>query len=522
MQTSILRMEHIGKSFGDVRVLHDVELELYAGEVLALMGENGAGKSTLMNILSGTITHYEGDIWIEGKKVSVRTPIGARNLGVAKIHQELQLVPNLTVAENIFLGREPTTKAGWVRYRKMRSDARAYLNALELDVSPAQQVRDLRVGQQQLVEIAKALSLNAKILIMDEPTSALSEAESHKLFNVVRKLRDSGVSIVYITHRMEEVFEISSRIMVLRDGARIGVVPTARTGREEVIRMMVGRELRDLFDKKPTNLGEEVLAVENLCFSPPKDSFKRRLEHISFTLRRGEVLGIAGLMGSGRTELFECVFGVHARSCTGAVRLAGEAARIRRPRDAIRMGISFATEDRKGQGLVQGRSIGENLSLPLLREFSRMFFMNKKLERSRWQRQMTSLRIKAPSYATLVASLSGGNQQKVALGKWLLTKPKILLLDEPTRGIDVGAKSEIYRLIHQLAEEGMGIIVISSELPEVLGVSDRILTLCEGRLTGEFSREEATQEKLLAAATMRMDARAGTNVDQREEESDGV
>jgi len=505
MQTLILRMEHIGKSFGDVRVLHDVELELYAGEVFALMGENGAGKSTLMNILSGTIANYQGAIWIEGKKVSIHTPVVARNLGVAKIHQELQLVPNLTVAENIFLGREPTTKAGLVRYRKMRNDARAYLDALELDVSPAQQVRNLRIGQQQLVEIAKALSLNAKILIMDEPTSALSEAESHKLFNVVRKLRESGVSIIYITHRMEEVFEISDRIMVLRDGARIGVVHTARTGREEVIRMMVGRELRELFYKEPTIIREEMLAVEDLCFLPPKDSFKRRLEHISLTLCRGEVLGIAGLMGSGRTELFECVFGVHAKSCTGTIRLLGETVTIRRPRDAIQLGISLVTEDRKAQSLVPGRSIGENLSLPLLREYSRMFFMNRKLERSHWQAQMTSLRIKAPTYATLVASLSGGNQQKVALGKWLLTKPKILLLDEPTRGIDVGAKSEIYRLIHQLAEEGMGIIVISSELPEVIGVSDRILTLCEGRLTGEFSREEATQEKLLAAATMRMD-----------------
>ncbi|MCL1854998.1 MAG: sugar ABC transporter ATP-binding protein [Clostridia bacterium] len=503
MQESVVRMSHISKSFGGVRVLHGVDLELFPGEVFALMGENGAGKSTLMNILSGAIPHYEGEIRMGGKKVSIRSPIEGRNLGVAKIHQELQLVPNLTVAENIFFGREPRNRAGLVHYPRMRKDAKVHLDALELDVNPRQQVRDLRVGEQQLVEIAKALSIGAKILIMDEPTSALSEAESHKLFNVVRKLKESGVSVIYITHRLEEVFEISDRVMVLRDGARIGVVSTAETGREEIIRMMVGRELEELFHKEAAAPGGELLAVEDLCFTPPRNSFKRRLDSVSLTLRQGEVLGIAGLMGSGRTELMECIFGVHAKHCTGSIRVGGEAATIRRPRDAIRLGVSLVTEDRKGQGLVLGRSIGENLSLPMLREFSRMYFMNGSLEKARWQEQMDALRIKAPTYATLVNSLSGGNQQKVALGKWLLTKPRVLLLDEPTRGIDVGAKSEVYRLIHRLAAEGMGIVVISSELPEILGLCDRILTFCEGRLTGEFPREEATQEKLLTAATMR-------------------
>ena len=502
MQTPVLRMKQIGKSFGDVRVLRDVDLMLHAGEVFALMGENGAGKSTLMNILSGAIPHYDGEIWLNDQKVSIHSPIEGRNLGIAKIHQELQLVPNLTVAENIYLGRESTNKAGFVRYKKMRADAQTHLDALELSVSPKQRMRDLRVGEQQLVEIAKALSIGARILIMDEPTSALSEAESHKLFAVVRKLRESGVSIIYITHRIEEVFKISDRVMVLRDGERIGVVETSETSREEIIRMMVGRELKELFDRESVAVGEEVLAIEDLCFSPPKESFKRRLDHVSLTLKRGEVLGVAGLMGSGRTELFECVFGVHPNNCKAAIRVGGETVEIRRPRDAIQHGISFVTEDRKGQGLILGRSIGENLSLPLLKDFSRLFFMNRKKEKGCWQEQMQALRIKAPTFATLVESLSGGNQQKVALGKWLLTKPKVLLLDEPTRGIDVGAKSEVYRMIRQLAAEGMGIIVVSSDMPEILGLSDRIVTFCEGRLTGEFSREEATQEKLLTAATL--------------------
>jgi ABC-type sugar transport system ATPase subunit len=367
-------------------------------------------------------------------------------------------------------------------------------------------VGDLRVGEQQLVEIVKALSLNARILIMDEPTSALSEAEARKLFAVVGKLRSSGVAIIYITHRMEEVFEISDRIMVLRDGARIDTIRTSAATREQIIRLMVGRELSELFFKEQTDLKEEILTVKNLCYTPPRGSFKRRLKDISLALRRGEVLGIAGLMGSGRTELFECVFGAHPKHMTGEIFLEGARVKFNGPADAIARGISLATEDRKSQGLVLPRSIGENLSLPLLREFSRLFFIKARSERACWRRQMKSLNIRAPSYAALVSSLSGGNQQKVALGKWLLTEPKVLLLDEPTRGIDVGAKSEIYRLIHQLASDGMGIIVISSELPELLGISDRILTFCEGRLTGEFKREEATQEKLLAAATLRSEA----------------
>jgi ABC-type sugar transport system ATPase subunit len=506
METLILKMMNISKSFGNIPALKNADIDLRKGEILALMGENGAGKSTLMNILSGAILHYEGDIFINEKKVKIHSPLEARSLGIAKIHQELQLIPELTVAENIFLGREPKTKLGFVNFRKMYKDSIEYLNSLELHIKPRQQVKNLRLGEMQLVEIAKALSLNAKILIMDEPTSALSKTESQKLFRVVKKLSSEGVSIIYITHRMEEVFEISDRIKVLRDGEYVGTADTAKTNRAEIIKMMVGRPLSELFPKAKTTIGESILRVENLNFNPPVYSQKRALYDISFNLAKGEVLGIAGLMGAGRSELFECIFGVHPTTCHGRIFIEGKEISIKKPADAIRQKISFVTEDRKLQGLVLGRSIGENISLPLIKHFSSMFFMNNGLEKISWQRQMESLKIKAPSYTTLAGSLSGGNQQKVVLGKWLLTKPRILLLDEPTRGIDVGAKAEIYQLINSLASEGIGIIFVSSELPEVLGVSDRILTFCEGRLTGEFSREEATQEKLLYAATMREEA----------------
>lgn len=504
METVILKMTNITKLFGNFAALKNVSIDLYKGEVLALMGENGAGKSTLMNILSGAVPHYEGHIFIDNRRIKIRSPIEARHLGIAKIHQELQLVPELTVAENIFLGREPRTKLGLINYRKMNRDSVQYLNSLELSIKPSQQVKDLRLGEMQLVEIAKALSLNAKILIMDEPTSALSKTEAQKLFRIVKKLTSEGVSVIFITHRIEEVFEISNRIKVLRDGEYVGTVDTAKTSREKIISMMVGRTLSELFPKEQTQKGKEILRVENLSFRPPSYSQKRALYNVSFRLSEGEVLGIAGLMGAGRSELFECIFGVHPNR-SGRIFINGTQTHIKTPADAIRHKVSFVTEDRKLQGLVLGRSIGENISLPLLKHFSRMFFMNKRMEKISWQRQMDHLRIKAPSYAALVESLSGGNQQKVVLAKWLLTRPQILLLDEPTRGIDVGAKAEIYQLINKLAMEGIGIIVVSSELPEILGVSDRILTFCEGRLTGEFSREEATQEKLLFAATLRED-----------------
>lgn len=496
----LLQMNHISKSFGPVQALQDVSFDLAAGEVHALMGENGAGKTTLMNILSGGLAYFDGEVLIDGRPAQLRTPINAQRLGIAKIHQELQLVPYMSVAENIYMGREKS-RFGFVNDTEMKRGASRYLEQLDVHLDPSALVKDLRVGEQQMVEIAKALSLQSRILIMDEPTSAISKTETEQLFNVINKLKAQGAGVIYITHRMEEVFVISDRLTVLRDGRYIDTVNTAESTEEQIISMMVGRDIKNLYAKANTKAGDEVLRVENLCFSPPESSFKRSLRNISFSIRAGEVLGIAGLVGSGRSELCECLFGIHPRFTSGNIYMKGEKTVFHGPRDAIDKGISFATEDRKSQGLVLQRSIGENMSLPLLKRLNRFGFMRNKLEQGLWQQQKNILNIKAPGCYTLARALSGGNQQKVVLGRWLLTKPKLLILDEPTRGIDVGAKYEIYKLIDNLASQGMAILVVSSEMPELIGVSDRIVVFCEGRVTGEFKRGGVTQEKLLWAAT---------------------
>lgn len=501
MEKKLLDMKNISKTFGNVQALKGVSLDLYAGEALALMGENGAGKSTLMNILSGSLQPTEGEIYLNGEKVVVPDPITAKKLGIAKIHQELQIVPELSVAENIFLGRWKTSAGPAVDFKAMKDEAKVYLDMLDVHVDPSKKLKDLRIGEQQLVEIAKAISLNSKIIVMDEPTSAISEKEAEKLFTIIRRLRGEGKGIIYITHRMEEIFKIADRLTVMRDGQYIGTVKAAETSKDEIIRMMVGRDMSEQYPKDPTEKGEVALEVKNLTYTPPMGSFRRSLKNISLKVRHGEVLGIAGLAGAGRSEFFECLAGVHHGDTRGEIIIEGRPVTIKTPADAIRAGISFATEDRKGSGLVLQRSIGENMSLPLLKKFSSMFFMKHQEEKKVWQEQMEALRVKAPSYKTLASSLSGGNQQKVVLARWLMTHPKILLLDEPTRGIDVGAKAEIYQLINNLAKQGMAIIVVSSELPEVIGISDRIVTFCEGELTGEFMQEDATQEKLLQSAT---------------------
>lgn len=498
----VLTMSNMQKSFGIVRAINNGELELRRGEVHALMGANGAGKSTLINILSGSLRPDAGKIVFGGQEVTIHSPVKARSMGIGKIHQELQLVPELSVAENLFLGREPQTRLGLVNYAKMFADTKTIMADFDLRVSPRTKVKELRVGEQQLVEIAKATSMGASVVIMDEPTSALSKHETEKLFDVVNKLRRDGVSIIYITHRMEEVFEISDRITVMRDGSYIKTVDTPGTTREQLVKMMVGHELAEQRDKTSFARPDEVLRVENVSLTFPPFYKKASLKNISLTLHQGEVLGIAGLMGAGRTEFFECLFGLHPRTMKGRILVDGQPVALQSPEQAIRHKLAFITEDRKGQGLVLSRSIGENMSLPILGRLTSWIFMSARKERPLWTRQMESLAIKAPSYNTLVGNLSGGNQQKVVVGRWLLTDPKIFLLDEPTRGIDVGAKDEIYRLIAQLAAEGKGILVVSSELPELLDICDRILTFCEGRLTGEFMRGEATQETLLSAATL--------------------
>ncbi len=501
MEKKLLDMKDISKTFGSVQALKGVSLDLYAGEVLALMGENGAGKSTLMNILSGSLQPTEGEIYLKGEKVHVSDPITAKKLGIAKIHQELQIVPELSVAENIFLGRWKSKAGPAVDFKGMIEESRKYLEMLDVKVDPAKKLKDLRIGEQQLVEIAKAISLNSEIIVMDEPTSAISEKEAEKLFNIIRRLRGEGKGIIYITHRMEEIFKIADRLTVMRDGQYIGTVKAAETTKDEIIKMMVGRDMSEQYPKDPTEKGEVALEVKGLSYTPPEGSFRRSLKNISLYVRHGEVLGIAGLAGAGRSEFFECLAGVHHGETEGHIYIEGKEVSIKTPSDAIKAGISFATEDRKGTGLVLSRSIGENMSLPLLKKFSPMFFMKTSEEKNIWQKQMETLRIKAPGSKTLASSLSGGNQQKVVLAKWLMTEPKILLLDEPTRGIDVGAKAEIYQLINNLAKQGIAIIVVSSELPEVIGISDRIVTFCEGELTGEFLQKDATQEKLLESAT---------------------
>ena len=501
MEKKLLDMKDISKTFGSVQALKGVSLDLYAGEVLALMGENGAGKSTLMNILSGSLQPTEGEIYLKGEKVHVSDPITAKKLGIAKIHQELQIVPELSVAENIFLGRWKSKAGPAGDFKGMIEESRKYLEMLDVKVDPAKKLKDLRIGEQQLVEIAKAISLNSEIIVMDEPTSAISEKEAEKLFNIIRRLRSEGKGIIYITHRMEEIFKIADRLTVMRDGQYIGTVRAAETTKDEIIKMMVGRDMSEQYPKDPTEKGEVALEVKELSYTPPEGSFRRSLKNISLYVRHGEVLGIAGLAGAGRSEFFECLAGVHHGETEGHIYIEGKEVSIKTPSDAIKAGISFATEDRKGTGLVLSRSIGENMSLPLLKKFSPMFFMKTSEEKNIWQKQMETLRIKAPGAKTLASSLSGGNQQKVVLAKWLMTEPKILLLDEPTRGIDVGAKAEIYQLINNLAKQGMAIIVVSSELPEVIGISDRIVTFCEGELTGEFLQKDATQEKLLESAT---------------------
>jgi hypothetical protein len=505
MESYLLEMKGISKSFGPVKALKKASLNLKRGEVLALMGENGAGKSTLMNVLSGSLHPDEGEILLDGVQREIKNPIQARSLGIVKIHQELQIVPELDIAENIFLGRWQTAGIGFVQKKKMHDMAKECLKMLEWEMDTRTKLKDLRIGEQQLVEIAKAISCDVKIIVMDEPTSALSEPEAKKLFHVIEKLKNKGCGIIYITHRMEEVFKISDRLSVMRDGEYIGTKEAKETDNEEIIAMMVGRSVEEQYPKRDVKIGDVILEVKNLNFTPPKESFKRSLKDISFKVRAGEVLGIAGLAGAGRSEVFESIVGKHATCTTGEILIDGKALQIRSPKDAIDAGISFATEDRKGTGLVLGRSIGDNISLPIYDHYSSFGFMRDGEQKKDWIEYMNRLHVKAKSPNVPVSSLSGGNQQKVILARWLLTKPKVLLLDEPTRGIDVGAKEEIYLLINELAASGLAVVVISSELPEVIGICDRIITICEGRLTGEISRKEATQEILLAAATNRKD-----------------
>ncbi|MGE5590433.1 MAG: sugar ABC transporter ATP-binding protein [Bacillota bacterium] len=489
----ILELTGIHKSFGPVKVLEDVSFNLRPGEVHALLGENGAGKSTLMKILSGFHGKDQGSIRLNGSPVEIATPRQAITLGIAEIYQELNLVPTLTVAENIFLGREPRHgRSRALDWAAMRQGSLEALARLGLRLDPGRRVDALSVAEQQMVEIAKALSTNARILIMDEPTSALTQREIDSLFHVIRQLRSEGVGIIYISHKLDEVFALADRITVLRDGRLVGTYEAADLDHARVIQLMVGRELSEMYPKVAVERGEAVLSVRGLTRRP-------LLADVTFDLHAGEILGVTGLMGAGKTELATALFG-SAPADSGQISLQGRPVRLRRPADAISAGISLVPEDRKTQGVILNMSVQSNVTLPFLRHLRRLLFLDGARERQVAQGSIDRLRIKVRDPWQDVSGLSGGNQQKVALAKWLTHPPKVLVFDEPTRGIDVGAKTEIYRLMGELAERGIAILMFTSEMPELLGMSDRILVLHRGRVAAEFSRNEATQEEILEAA----------------------
>ena len=501
---AILSMRHITKRFPGVVALADVTFDVNVGEVHCLVGENGAGKSTLMKIISGIYTDFGGEMLIGGQAMTFQVPRDAQDNGIAMIHQELNLVSELTVYENIFLGRELKTRFGVINRRAMRQAAEDLMKRLGLDIDPNQLVGQLRVSQQQLVEIAKALSLNSRIIIMDEPTSALSDTEVQYLFRVIRSLRAHDVAVIYISHRLDEVFAIADRITVLRDGSLVGTALASAITRQQLISLMVGRDLAVLYPKQDVELGDEVLRVDHLSYTQGRTEV---LTDISLHVRQGEIVGLAGLMGAGRTQLLESIFGVYpASSLRGRIRLNGQPVLFESPQDAIAHGIGLIAEDRKQQSLVLERSVAENMTLASLRQFMNwLTVVNQRAEREAVSRVVRDLRIRTPSIETYVANLSGGNQQKVVIGKFLLSKIVLFLLDEPTRGIDVGAKAEIYSLVGQLAAAGTGFLVVSSEMPELLAVCDRIYVLCDGRLTGEFERGAFDQVAIMEAATRFID-----------------
>ncbi|MCA1202138.1 sugar ABC transporter ATP-binding protein [Priestia flexa] len=488
-----IKMSNIYKAFGANQVLSGVDFELLPGEVHALMGENGAGKSTLMNILTGLHKRDEGRIEIDGQERYFSNPKEAEQEGVTFIHQELNVWPHMTVLENLFIGKELYSPLGILKTKEMKEQAKKQFDRLAVTIPLEQEASLCSVGEQQMIEIAKALMTNAKVIIMDEPTAALTDREIEKLFEVINGLRAQGVSIVYISHRMEEIFTICDRITVMRDGKTVDTTPILETSFDDVVRKMVGRSLTDRFPSRQTKIRETVLELKSL-------TRKHAFHDISFSVKSGEVVGVAGLMGAGRTEIMRAIFGLDAID-SGEVWVNNKPVKIKTPDEAVKYGIGFITEDRKDEGLVLDFSIRENIALPNLKSFSTKGMIAEKSEREFVELLIKRLTIKTQSAEISAGSLSGGNQQKVVIAKWIGIGPKILILDEPTRGVDVGAKREIYQLMNELTERGVAIIMVSSELPEVLGMSDRVLVIHEGKLAGELSKEEATQEKIMTYAT---------------------
>lgn len=488
-----IQMNNIHKAFGTNQVLSGVDFELQEGEVHALMGENGAGKSTLMNILIGLHQRDQGTIKIDGKETYFTSPKEAEKLGITFIHQELNVWPEMTVLDNLFIGKEVTSSFGLLNTRQMKALAKEQFSKLSVDIPLDRPAGECSVGQQQMIEIAKALMTDAKVIIMDEPTAALTEREIQKLFGVITSLKKNGVSIVYISHRMEEIFTICDRITIMRDGRTVDTKSIPQTSFDEVVRKMVGRELTERYPARNPSYGEVVLEVRN---ASSNDSF----HDVSFHVRAGEILGFSGLMGSGRTEMMRAIFGLDKLD-QGEVVIRGKKVNIRKPVDAVKHGIGFITEDRKDEGLVLDFSIRENMALPNLFSFSSKGFISTAKEQEFVDTLIKRLQIKTQSSETAARNLSGGNQQKVVIAKWVGIGPSVLILDEPTRGVDVGAKREIYQLMNELTDRGVAIIMVSSELPEVLGMSDRIAVVHEGHISGVLSKEEATQENIMTLAT---------------------
>lgn len=493
MDEYIVEIEHVNKSFPGVKALDDVSFNLKAGEVMALLGENGAGKSTLMKILSGVYTRDSGDIKIFGEKIGELTPKKAQEKGVAIIHQELNMCSHLTVAENIFLGREKT-RYGVLSNKEMNSMAKAILDRLNIDIPPDTIVGDLTLSKQQMVEIAKALSINAKILIMDEPTSALTSKEINELFKIIKKLKSEGCGIIYISHRLEELQYIADRVTIMRDGKYITSMNFADTNMKEIITYMVGREIKEKFPRVNVQRGKKIFEVKNL-------NAGRLVRNISFELYEGEIVGIAGLMGAGRTETMRAIFGVDPKE-SGEIILDGKPLNINKPQDAIKAGIVLVPEDRKRDGLCTKLSVHDNIALPNLDMLCNpISVVDRKKENAMVEKAVDDLMIKLPNYEVNADSLSGGNQQKVIVSKWLARNSRVILFDEPTRGIDVAAKVEIYNIMNDLKKRGIGVLFVSSEMPEIMGISDRILVMCDGRITGELNIEDASQNLILEYAT---------------------
>ncbi len=492
-QQPLLEMTHIVKGFPGVQALDDVDFEVYPGEIVGFVGENGAGKSTLIKILSGIHVKDEGTIQFNGRDISPHSPQEAQSLGISTIHQELALIPYLSVAENIFLNREPRLSLGRVDFRRMNREAEAILHDLGADIPGKKLVQQLNVAAQQMVEIAKAVSQNARLILMDEPTSALSSKEADALFALIRRLQQRDVAVVFVSHRLEEVRQIADRVVVMRDGRRVGTLPIAEANEEKIIRMMVGRDV-GLYPKEKAEIGAPVLELRDLCG-------ENGVEHINLTVRQGEIVGLAGLIGAGRTEVARLICGVD-KVTQGELLMHGQPVHIKSPMDAVRQGIGWVPEDRKLHGLVLGMDVQENTTMAVLPRISNVLGAVKNKEAKRITNEyVAALSIATPSISQTVRHLSGGNQQKVVLAKWLSTAPKLLIMDEPTRGIDIGAKTEVHALMSRLAQQGMGILMISSEMPEIIGMSDRVIVMCQGRITGEFDYGRFSQEEIMTCAT---------------------